>query len=311
MGSSAEPENIKRSGTGRVESEEDLGMPGQKLILGIVLIVVLLILGIFLTPAKWALLGNKGTVGFIGVHSTKSMEDSSDVGYMKLRDYLASKGYEAKQIPGPAIRLVDLQQYDACIYFAPESALDQDEIDAIHAYVEGGGGFLITSTGWSGERLGYINNITRVWGFEAMNTKCYEPEQRYTDYGPSVSQFTVAAEGLVEGNPIASRITYPYIMRNSCTLNVTDSSKIDIAITLSGFAFGEDGDPAHQDLKPNKDHGEPVGTDAVVMVNGEFGSGRVVGMGGHDLYMNKWLQQSKPAENAKSMFFVLDWLTKQ
>ena len=53
------------------------------------------------------------------------------------------------------------------------------------------------------------------------------------------------------------------------------------------------------------------GTDAVVMVNAEIGSGRVVGMGGHDLYMNKWLQQSKPAENAKSMVFVLDWLTKQ
>lgn len=284
-------------------------MPGQKLILGIVVIVVLLILGIFMTPMRYAILGNKGEVGFVGAHVTKSMEDSSDVGYMRLRDYLASHGYEARQIPGPTIRLADLQQYDACILFAPENALDQDEIDAIHSYVEGGGGFLITATGWAGERRGYFNNITRSWGFEAMNTKCYEPEQAYTDYGVSVSQYTVAALGLVDGNPIASRVTYPYVMRNSCTLEVTDTSKVDTAITLKDFAFGEHAD--HQDLKPNKDHGEPVGTDAVVMVNGEFGSGRVVGMGGHDLYMNKWLQQSKPAENAKSMVFVLDWLTKQ
>jgi hypothetical protein len=284
-------------------------VPGQKLILGIVVIVVLLIMGIFLTPMRYALFGMKGTVGFIGAHTTKSMEDSSDVGYMRLRDYLANHGYEAKQIPTPTIRLPDLQAYDACIFFAPESALDQDEIDAIHSYVEGGGGFLITGSGWAGERRGFSNNITRAWGFEYMNTKCYEPEQAYTDYGVSVSQYTVAALGLVEGNPIASRITYPYVMRNSCTIEVTDPAKASTAITLKDFAFGEHAD--HQDLKPNKDHGEPVGTDAVVMVNAEIGSGRVVGMGGNDLYMSKWLQQSKPAENAKSMVFVLDWLTKQ
>ena len=284
-------------------------MPGQKLILGIVVIVVLLIMGIFLTPMRYALFGMKGTVGFIGAHTTKSMEDSSDVGYMRLRDYLASRGYEAKQIATPTIRLPDLQAYDACILFAPESALDQDEIDAIHTYVEGGGGFLITGSGWAGERRGYANNITSPWGFQFMNTKCYEPEQAYTDYGVSVSQYTVAALGLVEGNPIASRITYPYVMRNSCTIEVTDSTKVETAITLKDYAFGEDAD--HQDLKPNKDHGEPVGTDAIVMVDGEIGSGRVVGMGGHDLYMNKWLMQSRPAENAKSMVFVLDWLTKQ
>lgn len=284
-------------------------MPGQKLILGIVVIIVLAILGIFMTPLKWSLLGSKGTVGFIGAHTTKSMEDSSDVGYMRLRDYLINNGYEAKQIPTPTIRLPDLKQYDACIFFAPESVLDQEEIDALHSYVEGGGGLIITGSGWAGDRRGYVNNVTKAWGFEFMNTKCYEPEQAYTDYGVSVSQYTVAALGLVAGNPIADRITYPYVMRNSCTIEVVDSAKIDVAITLDGFAFGEDAN--HQDLKPNKDHGEPVGVDAIVMVNGEFGSGRVVGMGGNDLFMNKWLHQSKPAENAKTMVFVLDWLTKQ
>ena len=142
-----------------------------------------------------------------------------------------------------------------------------------------------------------------------MNTKTYDPEQTTTDYGVSSNQFTVVALGLVENNPIAERITYPYVMRNSCTIEITDSGKVTKSITLLNFAFGEHFD--HQDLKPNKDHGEPVAEDAVVMVNGEFGSGRVVGMAGHDMYMNKWLHQSKPAENAKSMVFVLDWLTKQ
>lgn len=284
-------------------------MPGQKLILGIVVIAILAILGIFLTPARFAFTGMKGSVGFIGTHTTKSIEDSSDVGYMKLRDYLKSHGYEAKQIATPTIRLVDLQAYDACILFSPESALDQSEIDAIHTYVQNGGGFLITSTGWASDRLAYVNNLTQDWGFQYMNTKAYEPEQAYTDYGVSVSQYTVAALGLVEGNPIAMRITYPYVMRNSCTIEITDSGKVTKAITLKNFAFGEHFE--HQDLKPNKDHGEPVAEDAIVMVNGEFGSGRVVGMGGHDMYMNKWLHQSKPAENAKSLIFVLDWLTKQ
>ncbi len=284
-------------------------MPGKKLVLGIVALVILAIFGIFLTPMRWALFGMKGSVGMIGAHSTKDMEDSSDVGYMRLRDYLRNNGYEAEQIPMPTIRSADLQAYDAVILFAPETELDQSEIDIIHSYVQNGGGFLITGTGWASDRLPYINNITKDWGFQYMNTKAYEPEQAYTDYGVSVSQYTVAAEGLIEGNPIAERITYPYVMRNSATIEITDSSKVTKAITLDGLAFGEHFD--HQDLKPNNDHGEPVSGDAVVMVNGEIGSGRVVGMGGHDMYMNKWLHQSKPAENAKSMIFIMDWLTKQ
>ncbi len=284
-------------------------MPGKRIILGIVVIVILAILGIFLTPMRWSILGMKGSVGFIGAHNTKSMEDSSDIGYMRLRDYLRNNGYEAKQIQVPSIRLADLQGFDACIYLAPETSLEQSEIDAIKSYVNGGGGFMITSTGWPADRREYINPITSDWGFAFMNTKCYEPEQSYTDYGVSVSQYTVAALGLVEGNPIASRVTYPYVMRNACTIEITDPSKANKAITLAGFAFGEHAD--HQDLKPNKDHGEPVAEDAVVMVNLESGSGRVVGMGGHDMFMNKWIFQSKPAENAKIVIFVLDWLTKQ
>ena len=284
-------------------------MPGQKLILGIVAIIIIAILGIFLTPMRYSLLGMKGTVGFLGAHTTASVEDSSDVGYMKLRDYLGNNGYEVKQIQVPTIRLVDLQGYDAVIYFQPESALDDDEVKALHDYVQGGGGLLITSSGWAADRLAYINNITEDWGFLYMNTKAYEPEQAYTDYGVSVSQYTVAALGLVEGNPIASRITYPYVMRNSCTIEITDTGKVTKTITLLNFAFGEHYD--YQDLKPNKDHGEPVGEDAIVTVNGDIGSGRVVGMGGHDMYMNKWIQQSKPAENARSLVFYLDWLTKQ
>jgi hypothetical protein len=98
-------------------------------------------------------------------------------------------------------------------------------------------------------------------------------------------------------------------MRNAGTIEITDTSKVTKTITLLNFAFGEH--YLFQDLKPNKDHGEPVGEDAIVAVNGEIGSGRIVGAGGHDMYMNKWIQQSKPAENAKSLVFFLDWLTKQ
>ncbi len=284
-------------------------MPGKKLIIGIVLIVVLLILGIFFTPLRWALFGMKGKVALIGAHSGASFEDSSDVGYMRLRDYLRNNGYEAVQIATPRITLVDLQLYDACMLFAPQTELDKDEIDAIHTYVQNGGGFLITGTGWAQERLAYMNNITSNWGFEFMNTKAYEPESTTTDYGVSVSQFTVAALGLVKGNPIADRITYPFVVRNCATIRITDPSKVTAAITLKGYAFGEHFN--YQDLKPNKDHGEPVGEEAIIVVNGEFGNGRVIGMGDHDLYMNKWLFQSKPAENARSMIFFLDWLTKQ
>jgi hypothetical protein len=303
------PENIKRRRGASAGTQEDLGVPGQKLVLGIVVIIVLAILGIFLTPLRWSVFGMKGSVGFVGAHTTKSMEDSSDVGYMKLREFLRNSGYEAKQIQTPSIRLADLQAFDACILLAPESALEQEEIDAIGTYVNGGGGFLISSTGWGSDRLTYVNNLTEGWGFRYMNTKCYEPEQSYTDYGVSVSQYTVAALGLVEGNPIADRVTYPYVMRNSCTIEVTDPSKATTAITLIGFAFGEHAD--HQDLKPNDEHGEPVAEDAIVMVNGELGSGRLVGIGGHDFLMNKWIFQSKPAENAKIVTFILDWLTKQ
>jgi len=283
-------------------------MPGAKMIGGIVAIVVLIMLAIFLTPAKWSILGMKGKAAFIGAHTTASIEDSSDVGYMKLRDYLHDHGYELVQLQAPRIRLEELQQYDACIMFPPSSALDKNEIDALHKYVENGGGLLICGEGWALEKLEHLNNITKDWGFLFMNTKVYEPEQTQTDYGVSVSQYTVAALGLVEGNPIASRITYPYIMRNSCTINITDPNKVTKAITLKGYAFGEN--YYHQDLKPTKGHGEPVGEDAVVMVTGQIGQGRVVGMGGHDLYMNKWIFQSKPAENAKSMVYILDWLTK-
>jgi len=284
-------------------------MPGQKLILGIVAIIIIAILGIFLTPMRYSFFGMKGTVGFIGAHTTASIEDSSDVGYMRIRDFLSNNGYEIKQIQAPTIRAADLQMYDAVIYFQPESALAEDEISALHDYVNAGGGVLITGSGWAADRIPYINNITEEWGFLYMNTKAYEPEQAYTEYGVSVSQYTVAALGLVEGNPIAERITYPYVMRNSATIEITDSSKVTEAITLLNFAFGEDYD--HQDLKPNKNHGEPVGEEAIVAVNGEIGSGRVVGTGGHDMYMNKWIFQSKPAENAKSLVFFLDWLTKQ
>jgi hypothetical protein len=284
-------------------------MPGQKLILGIVAIIIIAILGIFLTPMRYSLLGMKGTVGFIGAHTTASIEDSSDVGYMRIRDFLSNHGYEIKQIQAPTIRAADLQMYDAVIYFQPESALAEDEISALHDYVKGGGGLLIAGSGWAADRLAYINNITEEMGFLYMNTKAYEPEQAYTEYGVSVSQYTVAALGLVEGNPIAEKVTYPYVMRNSATIEITDSSKVSKAITLLNFAFGEDYD--HQDLKPNKNHGEPVGEEAIVAVNGEIGSGRVVGTGGHDMYMNKWIFQSKPAENAKSLVFFLDWLTKQ
>lgn len=284
-------------------------MPGMKLILGIVAIIIIAILGIFLTPMRYSILGMKGSVGFIGAHTSASVEDSSDVGYMRLRDYLRNNGYECNQIQAPTIRLPDLQVYDAVIYFQPESALDPEEIDALHSYVQGGGGVLITGQGWAGDRLPYINNITEEWGFMYMNTKAYEPEQAYTDYGVSVSQYTVAALGLVEDNPIAMRITYPYVMRNSATIEITDSGKVTKTITLLNYAFGEHYN--YQDLKPNKDHGEPVGEDAIVAVNGEIGSGRVVGTGGHDMYMNKWIFQSKPAENAKSLIFFIDWLTKQ
>lgn len=284
-------------------------MPGQKLILGLVAIIVLVILAIFLTPMKYSFFGMKGNVAFIGTHTSASIEDSSDVGFMKLRDYLKGHGYEVTQSQFPSIRLADLQTHDACILFSPESELDEEEINAIHTYVQNGGGFLITSGGWASERLAHVNSLTEDWGFQFMNTKVYEPEQAYTDYGVSVSQYTVAALGLVEGNPLASKITYPYVMRNSCTIEITDASKATAAITLAGYAFGESFD--HQDMKPNRDHGEPVAEDAIVMVNGDIGSGRVVGMGGNDLYMNKWLYQSKPAENAKSLVFVMDWLTKQ
>lgn len=284
-------------------------MPGKKLILGIVAIVVLMIAAIFLSPMRCSVLGTKGKVALIGAHSKASFEDASEVGVMKLRDFLEDNCYEAVQLQLPTINLPDLQPYDACLFFAPDSDLSQTELDAIHTYVRNGGGFLITSTGWAADRLKHVNNITEEWGFQYMNTKCYEPEQSYTDYGVSVSQYTVAALGLVEGNPIADRVTYPYIMRNHATIDVTDPSKVDVAITLAGYAFGEHAE--HQDLKPNRDHGEPVADEAVVMVNGEIGNGRVVGMGGFEMFMNKWIDQSKPAENAKTMLFVLDWLTKQ
>ncbi len=283
-------------------------MPGAKMIGSIVTIIILIVLAIFMTPAKWGFLGMKGKVAFIGAHTTASIEDSSDVGYMKLRDYLHDQGYELVQLQAPKIRLADLQQYDACVMFPPSSALDPDEIEAIHKYVENGGGFLICAEGWALQKLDYLNNITKDWGFLFMNNKCYEPEQTQTDYGVSVSQYTVAALGLVKGNPIANRITYPYIIRNGCTINITDPNKAKKAITLKGYAFADN--YYHQDLKPTEGQGEPVGEDAVVMVNAEIGKGRVVGMGGHDLYMNKWIFQSKPAENAKSMVYVLDWLTK-
>ncbi len=284
-------------------------MPGQKLIVGIVAIVVLMVAAIFLTPMRWSILGMKGEVGLIGAHTKASFEDSSEVGLMKLRDYLEDNGYEARQIQAPSVVLADLQQYDAVLFFSPESELDQGEIDAIHTYVQNGGSFLITGTGWGAGRRKHANNITESWGFQFMNTKCYEPEQAYTDYGVSVSQYTVAADGLVEGNPIAERITYPYVVRNHCTIEITDPSKVNKALTLSGYAFGEH--YSYQDLMPNEDHGEPVAEDAIVMVNGEISSGRVVGMGGYEMYMNKWIDQSEPAENAKSMLFVLDWLTNQ
>ncbi len=284
-------------------------MPGRKMLIGVVLLIVLIIMGIFFTPLKYSVLGMKGKVGFVGARVAASLEDSSDVGFMRLRDYLKNHGYEAHQIAAPRVRLADLQMYDACIMFAPQSALDQEEIDAIHTYVQNGGGFVICGWGWLRERLSHINNITASWGFLYMNTRCYEPEQSYTDYGVSVSQFTVAALGLVEGNPVASKITYPYVIRNGATIEITDPGKISKAITLKGYAFGEHVD--YQDLKPNAEHGEPVGEQAIVMVNGEFGSGRVVGMADYDMYMNKWIFQSKPAENAKSMVFVLDYLTKQ
>jgi len=283
-------------------------MAGQKMIVGMVSIVVIIVLAIFLTPMKYQFLGPKGKVAFLGTHTSASTDDSSDVGYMKLRDFLTGHGYDVVQTHSPSITLPELQQYDACVLFSPESVLSDDEINAIHTYVQNGGGFLITSTGWAVEKLNYVNNLTKDWGFEFMNTKVYEPEQAYTDYGVSVSQYTVAAEGLVEGNPIASRITYPYIMRNSCTMKITDPSKAKVAITLSGYAFGED--YYHQDLKPTTGYGEPVGKDAIVMVTAEIGNGRVVGMGGNEMYMNKWIFQSKPAENAQSMLYVLDWLTK-
>jgi len=302
-------ENIKRSKVAAGVQRGDKGMPGKRLIVVVVALVVLVVLAIRFTPLWWSVVGMKGKVGFIGAHTTASMEDSSDVGYMRLRDYLRNNGYEAVQITMPRITLADLQLYDACILFAPETELEKDEIDAIHTYVQNGGGFLITGTGWAQERLAYINNITADWGFEYMNTKAYEPESTTTDYGVSVSQFTVAVLGLVEGNPIAVKITYPFVVRNSATIKITDSSKVTATLTLTGYAFGEDFN--HQDLKPNKDHGEPVAEEAIIVVNGEFGSGRVIGMGDHDLYMNKWLFQSKPAENAKSMLFFLDWLTKQ
>jgi len=284
-------------------------MPGRKLIVGMVALVVLLILGVFLTPMKWSVLGMKAKVGFIGAHTTASLEDSSDPGYMKLRDYLRNKGYEAVQVTTPRITLADLQAYDVCILFAPETELTMDEIDAIHGYVQDGAGFLICGTGWAQERLAYTNNITDDWGFELMNTRAYDPEQTTTDYGVSSTQFTVAALGLVKGNPIAGRITYPFVVRNSATIRITDTSKVTAAITLAGFAFGEDF--SHQDLKPNRQHGEPVGEEAIIAVNGQFGNGRVVGLGDHDLYTNQWLFQAKPAENARSMILFLDWLTGQ
>ena len=84
-------------------------MPGQKLILGIVAIIIIAILGIFLTPMRYSFFGMKGTVGFIGAHTTASIEDSSDVGYMRIRDFLSNNGYEIKQIQAPTIRAADLQ----------------------------------------------------------------------------------------------------------------------------------------------------------------------------------------------------------
>ena len=282
----------------------------RSLVFGLALFVVVAV-AIWFTSLRWRLFGVKGEVGFITSHVMKSMEDSSDTGYMKLRDYLEEKGYRVGIVRDPVVTLESVDRFDSCILFAPERALSREEVEAIHSYVERGGGFLVTSTGWAGGDLSLVNNITDRWGFRFMDTKVYEPQQGYTDYGVSVGQYTVAGSGLVEDNPIASRITYPFIMRDSCTINITDPDRVTRAVTLKGYAFGEDGDLAHQDLKPNREHCEPVGNDAVVMVNGEAGSGRVVGMGGHKLFNNQWIFQSKPAQNAETLIYILDWLTER
>ncbi len=286
-------------------------MLGRKLILGMVVLLVLVvfILAAFLAPMGPSFPGMKGKVGFIGAHTTATLEDSSKSGYMKLRDYLRNHGYEAVQIATSKITPDDLQTYDACVLLAPDTRLAADEIDAIHTYVQKGGGFLICGTGWAQERLAYMNSVASEWGFEFMNTRAYDPEQTTTNYGVTSTQFTVAALGLVEGNPIAERITYAFVLRNSATIKITDPSKVGPAITLSDYAFGEDFD--HQDREPNRDHDEPVGREAIIVVNGQLGNGRVVGMGGHDLYSNQWLLESKPAENARSTVYFLDWLTGQ
>jgi hypothetical protein len=250
---------------------------------------------------------DKLMVGFITAHTSASLEDASEIGYSELANFLTPY-FDVTQIQGPEITPEGLGEYVACILFSPETQLAPEEVQAIHAYVEAGGGFLVTSRGWANELLPHVDSITEEWGFRFVNTKVYEPEVAMTDYGVSVSQYTVAALGTIQTNPIGAKFAYPYIMRNSCTINITDPAKIMPAVTLTDYAFGEH--YRHQDLKPNAQHGEVVAEDAVVMVNGRIGSGRVVGMGGHELYMNKWMNQSEPAQNPESMMFALEWLTE-
>lgn len=247
------------------------------------------------------------SVGFIVTHTDLSIEDPSENGYSKLAEFLTNY-YNISQIIDQRIALTNLRQFDACILFPPQTKPDPEEVEAIHTYVEDGGGLLVASQGWANELLPYINSIVEEWGFAFMNNRLYEPENRQIEDAIEVGDFDVAPLGIVATNPIASMLTHPPIMRNSCTIQTTDHSEVTPVLTLSNFAFAEDYD--HQDYKPRKDQGEPLANEAIVIANGQIGQGRVVAIGGHAFCNNKWINQSQPAQNAETILFSLHWLTQ-
>ncbi len=242
-------------------------------------------------------------------HGEVDVEDSGNSGYSQIRDALTSKNYTVNTLNLLSDPTVPAEAM-AVIVAGPTFGLSQVEVDALRAYVDGGGSLVLllqptaeTQAGQPGDPL--LTYLEETWGVRVQDDLIVEPRS---------SSYLVAVSFGYGEHAITARmqnLTPVFPGARSLTLGGVDGVTQTALVTTSDISWGEtDMGFLQTQALPEFDEAVDMAGPLTVAATAENSTtgARLVVFGDSDFGANNWLIQPG---NRELLVNSIDWAAEQ
>lgn len=255
----------------------------------LILILLLLIIPLFLTSSTVSAATNV-LFDETGPYEQKdfTIYNVGPIGESSFAALLQANGFTVNRTTQIPITYNELKNYQVLILMAPARNYTDNEISAIHEFVNNGGGLFLVGNGWNTEDGGQnyaFNKIAESFGVDYRSTILVADSQQYF-----ASQTKVKITNLTS-NPLTSNLNYFYYFQGTYMQNTGNSTVLAYSSPTSyadkGFLTSE----GYSMTNEERDSNETPGPFPVFSTM-PYGNGKIVFFGSVGDFMNSWLYRS-------------------